>query len=141
MSVAHINGVDLYYEIHGEGFPLVLAHGYCTSINLWQHQIPMLSQRYRVIAYDHRDHGQSSKASAPYTIDDLSQDAVAIIEHEDAWYSVYAHLESFAVDANRKVNQHQVLEQRSSSAMVRFSSTDEPFRDADAPSSSIRCGF
>ena len=60
MPVASVNGVDLYYEISGQGFPLVLAHGYCTSINLWGHQIPLLSQRYQVIAYDARGHGLSS---------------------------------------------------------------------------------
>ena len=60
MPVASVNGVDLYYETSGTGFPLVLAHGYCTSINLWQHQMPLLAQRYRVIAYDARGHGLSS---------------------------------------------------------------------------------
>ncbi len=41
MPVASVNGVDLYYETSGTGFPLVLAHGYCTSINLWGSRRPI----------------------------------------------------------------------------------------------------
>ena len=73
MPVASVNGVDLYYETSGTGFPLVLAHGYCTSINLWQHQMPLLAQRYRVIAYDARGHGLSSAPAGKehYTLEHL----------------------------------------------------------------------
>jgi pimeloyl-ACP methyl ester carboxylesterase len=83
MPVVHVNDVDLYYEIHGEGFPLVLAHGYCTSINLWQHQIPLLSQRYRVIAYDARGHGLSSAPAGKehYTLSHLVADMHALLQH------------------------------------------------------------
>lgn len=83
MPVASVNGVDLYYEISGAGFPLVLAHGYCTSINLWRHQIPLLSQRYQVIAYDARGHGLSSAPAgkAHYTLQHLVQDMSALLRH------------------------------------------------------------
>lgn len=83
MPVVHVNDVDLYYEVYGEGFPLVLAHGYCTSINLWQHQIPLLSQRYRVIAYDARGHGLSSAPAGKeyYTLSHLVQDMYALLRH------------------------------------------------------------
>lgn len=83
MPVVHVNDVDLYYEVYGEGFPLVLAHGYCTSINLWQHQIPLLSQRYQVIAYDARGHGLSSAPAGKdhYTLNHLVQDMAALLRH------------------------------------------------------------
>lgn len=83
MSIVHVNGVDLYYEIHGEGLPLVLAHGYCTSINLWKHQLPMLAKRYRVIAYDARGHGLSSAPAgkANYTLEHLVGDMHALLQH------------------------------------------------------------
>ena len=83
MPVANVNGVDLYYEISGAGFPLVLAHGYCTSINLWRHQIPLLSQRYQVIAYDARGHGLSSAPAGKehYTLQHLVQDMSALLRH------------------------------------------------------------
>jgi 3-oxoadipate enol-lactonase len=83
MPVASVNGVDLYYEISGAGFPLVLAHGYCTSINLWRHQIPLLSQRYQVIAYDARGHGLSSAPAGKehYTLQHLVEDMYALLRH------------------------------------------------------------
>jgi pimeloyl-ACP methyl ester carboxylesterase len=83
MPVAHVNEIDLYYEIYGEGFPLVLAHGYSTSINLWKHQIPLLSQRYRVIAYDARGHGLSSAPARKvhYTLEYLVSDMHALLQH------------------------------------------------------------
>src|SRR5438093_13091855 len=83
MPVASVNGVDLYYETSGTGFPLVLAHGYCTSINLWQHQIPLLAQRYRVIAYDARGHGLSSAPAGKehYTLAHLVADMEPPLPH------------------------------------------------------------
>ncbi len=83
MAVVRVNDVDLYYEIHGAGFPLVLAHGYCTSINLWRHQIPLLAQRYQVIAYDARGHGLSSAPAgkAHYTLNHLVGDMHALLQH------------------------------------------------------------
>ena len=85
MPVASVNGVDLYYEITGTGFPLVLAHGYCTSINLWQHQLPLLAQRYRVIAYDARGHGLSSAPAGKehYTLEHLVADMHALLQYLD----------------------------------------------------------
>ncbi|MGQ4808265.1 3-oxoadipate enol-lactonase 2 [Candidatus Entotheonellaceae bacterium PAL068K] len=83
MPVVHVNHVDLYYEVQGQGFPMVLAHGYCTSINLWRHQIPLLSQRYQVIAYDARGHGLSSAPAGKghYTLSHLVEDMHALLQH------------------------------------------------------------
>ncbi|MGE3538875.1 MAG: alpha/beta fold hydrolase [Candidatus Tectimicrobiota bacterium] len=83
MPVAQVNGVDLYYEVAGAGFPLLLAHGYCTSISLWQHQLQLLTQRYRVVAYDARGHGLSSAPAgkAHYTLDHLVADMHALLQH------------------------------------------------------------
>ena len=83
MPVAHVNDVDLYYETYGKGFPIVLAHGYCTSINLWKRQIPLLAERYQVIAYDARGHGLSSAPAGKehYTLSHLVADMHALLQH------------------------------------------------------------
>lgn len=83
MPVAHVNDVDLYYETCGAGLPIVLAHGYCTSINLWKHQIPLLADRYQVIAYDARGHGLSSAPAGKehYTLSHLVADMHALLQH------------------------------------------------------------
>ena len=59
MPFAQINGIDLYYEVHGNGPALVLAHGGGGSHLSWWQQVPELSKTYRVITFDHRSFGQS----------------------------------------------------------------------------------
>jgi pimeloyl-ACP methyl ester carboxylesterase len=85
MPVATVNGMNLYYEIHGKGFPVVLAHGYCASIRLWRHQIPLLSQHYTVVAYDARGHGLSTAPAGKehYTLSALVEDMYGLLRHLD----------------------------------------------------------
>ncbi len=75
MAVARLNEVDVNYEVHGDGTPLVLAHGYTASLEMWRDQIDALSAKYRVVIYDTRGHG---KTTAPPSIDgyDLARDYV-----------------------------------------------------------------
>ena len=83
MPVTTIDGLNIYYEVHGEGFPLVLAHGYCASRKMWRHQIPVLSPRYQVIAYDARGHGLSSAppGEESYTLERLVEDLREVLDH------------------------------------------------------------
>jgi 3-oxoadipate enol-lactonase len=62
MGYAHINGIDLYYEEHGKGFPIVLAHGAGGNHLSWWQQVPSFSRHYRVITFDHRGWGLSVDA-------------------------------------------------------------------------------
>ncbi len=59
MPHARINGIDLYYEVHGEGPALVLAHGGGGSHLSWWQNVPVLAQRFRCITFDHRGFGAS----------------------------------------------------------------------------------
>jgi len=62
MPVVGVNGISINYEAHGgEGSaPLVLAHGYTASLEMWRAFLPALSARYRTVVYDTRGHGKSS---------------------------------------------------------------------------------
>jgi pimeloyl-ACP methyl ester carboxylesterase len=53
------DGVDIYYEVHGNGPPLLLTHGYSSTSAMWQGQVAALSKRYRLVLWDMRGHGQS----------------------------------------------------------------------------------
>ncbi len=55
------NGVDLHVEVHGpeDGYPLVLLHGWPDSVRCWDRVVPLIADRYRVIAYDQRGFGRS----------------------------------------------------------------------------------
>jgi pimeloyl-ACP methyl ester carboxylesterase len=74
MPIARVNGVALYYESTGAGRPpLVLVHGFACGIRSWDLQVPTLSRRRRVVAYDVRGHGISEappEASA-YSLHDF----------------------------------------------------------------------
>ncbi len=59
MPTARVNGVSLYYEVTGNGSPLVLLHGFACGIRSWDPQVRALSRAHRVIAYDARGHGIS----------------------------------------------------------------------------------
>lgn len=73
------NGINLYYEAHGEGVPLLLIQGTFDSSG-WACQVPALSERYRVITYDHRGLGRSDAPEGPYTVDELAKDAIGLLD-------------------------------------------------------------
>ncbi|MGA7628827.1 MAG: alpha/beta hydrolase, partial [Methanoregula sp.] len=67
--------IDLYYEDHGEGTPVVLIHGWPLSGDAWEKQVPaLLGAGYRVITYDRRGFGRSSKPVKGYDFDTFAQD-------------------------------------------------------------------
>jgi pimeloyl-ACP methyl ester carboxylesterase len=67
--------IDLYYEDHGTGKPVVLVHGWPLSSASWEKQVPALVRAgYRVITYDRRGFGNSSRPSSGYDYDTLAGD-------------------------------------------------------------------
>ncbi|WP_420968013.1 alpha/beta fold hydrolase [Bradyrhizobium sp. B120] len=65
MAKLNRSGVDIYYEIHGSGPPLILTHGYSSTSAMWHGQIEALSKRHRLILWDMRGHGQSDYPDNP----------------------------------------------------------------------------
>lgn len=60
MPKAQVNGIELYYEVHGEGPPIVFAHGAGGNHLSWWQQVPFFTaQGYRCVTFDHRAFGQS----------------------------------------------------------------------------------
>src|SRR3990172_8200895 len=53
------NGVAIHYEVHGEGPTLLLSHGYSATCRMWDGQISYFADRYRVVVWDMRGHGES----------------------------------------------------------------------------------
>lgn len=75
MPEARLNGIDIHYQVRGEGTPLVLAHGYTASMAMWRAQVPAFSSRYRLVTYDLRGHGRTT-APADMRQYDLARDYV-----------------------------------------------------------------
>ena len=67
--------IQLYYEDHGSGQPVVLIHGYPLSGASWEKQLPVLLKAgYRVITYDRRGFGKSSQPTTGYNYDTFAED-------------------------------------------------------------------
>jgi non-heme chloroperoxidase len=76
--------VELYYEDHGSGRPVVLIHGWPLSGRSWEAQVPALVDAgYRVITYDRRGFGQSSQPWTGYDYDTFAADLKALLDHLD----------------------------------------------------------
>jgi non-heme chloroperoxidase len=74
--------IDLYYEDHGAGQPVVLIHGYPLSGASWEKQIPVLLEAgHRVITYDRRGFGKSSQPTAGYNYDTFAEDLHKVVSH------------------------------------------------------------
>jgi pimeloyl-ACP methyl ester carboxylesterase len=74
------NGQELYYEVHGEGEPLLCVHGLAADTLSWALQVPAFSERYRTVVFDNRDVGRSSMASQPYDVVDMARDAFGVAD-------------------------------------------------------------
>ncbi|MGN6107035.1 MAG: alpha/beta fold hydrolase, partial [Kofleriaceae bacterium] len=78
------SNIDLYYEDYGRGKPVVLIHGWPLSCRSWEKQVPaLLDAGYRVIAYDRRGFGLSSKPASGYDYDTFTADLHRVITELD----------------------------------------------------------
>ena len=80
MPIGKVGDVNMYYEIHGKGEPLVLIYGYAGDSGLWFRQIPVLSKKYRVIAFDNRGVGRSDKPNISYTMAMMAGDIAGLLD-------------------------------------------------------------
>src|SRR5260370_5752145 len=86
VSVGHENSgsIELYYEDHGQGRPVVLIHGYPLSGRAWDRQVPaLLEAGHRAITYDRRGFGKSSQPTAGYDYDTFADDLCTLLEALD----------------------------------------------------------
>src|SRR5215211_7384182 len=78
---AAVNGLEMYYEIHGEGEPLILLHGGVGAIEMFGEVLPLLAEGRRVIAVDLQAHGRTADIDRPMTFEAMADDVAALIEH------------------------------------------------------------
>ncbi|MGD9738168.1 MAG: alpha/beta fold hydrolase [Bauldia sp.] len=81
-DTAAINGLEMYYEVHGEGPPLVLIHGaYMTIPTNWDALIPTLAETHQVIAMELQGHGRTSDRDTPISYEGMADDVAALLDH------------------------------------------------------------
>ena len=81
MPKKEVNDINIYYEITGEGEPLLFIHGLGSSTRDWEKQVPFFSTKYQVIAVDIRGHGKSDKPKGPYSIPMFVDDIAGLIKN------------------------------------------------------------
>lgn len=75
------DGIQIYYNVAGQGKPIVLVHGWSQDSSVFAPQVEELSKRYQVISYDHRGHGKSERPEFGLTLKRLSIDLKELMEH------------------------------------------------------------
>ncbi|HEX7220753.1 MAG TPA: 3-oxoadipate enol-lactonase [Burkholderiales bacterium] len=91
---AKVNGIEIHYEIQGrEGAPwLVLSHSLACSGRMWDPQLEAFKERYRILNYDMRGHGQSEAPKGAYTLELLADDVLALMESLKIRKAIYCGL-------------------------------------------------
>ena len=80
MAIAEVNGQRLYYEVHGDGEPLLCVAGLTCDTLVWIPQVQAFAAAHKTVIFDNRDAGQSSMADADYEIADMARDAIALAD-------------------------------------------------------------
>jgi len=78
---AEVNGINLYYETHGSGRPLVLLHGGLGSGEMFGPVLPTLAEHHQVIAVDLQGHGRTADIDRPIDLRLMADDVAALIDH------------------------------------------------------------
>ena len=79
---ADVNGLQLYYEVYGEGKPLVLLHGSYMPIPLnWSHIIPRLAKDRKVIATEMQGHGRTRDTAREFSYENMGDDVAGLLRH------------------------------------------------------------
>jgi pimeloyl-ACP methyl ester carboxylesterase len=80
-SYARVNDINLYYEVHGTGEPLILLHGGIGSIEMFGEVLPMLAAGRQVIGVDLQAHGRTADIDRPMTFEAMADDIAALIQY------------------------------------------------------------
>src|SRR5438094_10069225 len=81
MSYANVNGINLYYETHGGGRPLVLLHGGLGSGELFVPALSQLAEHHQVVVPDLQGHGRTADIDRPIDVRLMADDIAALIDH------------------------------------------------------------
>jgi 3-oxoadipate enol-lactonase len=90
MAYCSVNGIKIYYEVSGEGRPLVLIHANPFDHRLWLYQIASFSTFFKVIAVDLRGYGHSDKPTSQTSLAMMAEDVLGVCRHEEIKEAVVA---------------------------------------------------
>ena len=80
MPRVRANGIELYYELHGAGEPVVMIQGLGANVTGWDSQLEALSHEFQLVAFDNRGAGRSEKPAEPYTVHQMADDTAGLMD-------------------------------------------------------------
>jgi pimeloyl-ACP methyl ester carboxylesterase len=80
-STVALNGVQLYFEMHGSGEPLLLLSGFSGTSQDWKPSLPQWGSEFQILLPDLRGHGRSSTLAKPFRFDEAATDMFALLDH------------------------------------------------------------
>ena len=80
-TFTNVNGVNICYEIFGDGDPVLLVHGFGAKKETWIAQTEPLAKHFRVIRFDNRGAGKSDRPDGPYTMEVFADDIAGLIDY------------------------------------------------------------
>jgi len=80
---AKVNGLELYYEVHGTGRPLILLHGGLGAVAMFEQILPALAEQRQVIAVELQGHGHTADIDRPFSFESMADDVAALLKHLD----------------------------------------------------------
>jgi len=109
----NVNDIKICYEIHGKEdlYPIILVHGFGAKKEHWIAQIGALSEKFKVIIFDNRDAGKTSRSNRPYTMETLADDIKSLMNelkidkaHIIGWSMGGAIVQNFVLKYPERVN-------------------------------------
>jgi 3-oxoadipate enol-lactonase len=79
VPVVRVRDLDMYYELHGEGEPLVLIGGLANDLSEWEWMVQRCAETHRVLAFDNRGAGRTGKPDIPYSIEMMAADTAGLM--------------------------------------------------------------
>jgi 3-oxoadipate enol-lactonase len=79
MSTIKTRDINIYYEVHGKGEPIVLIGGLGTELGSYSEMVRLLSNKHKVLTFDNRGEGRTDKPDIPYTIKMMAEDTAGLI--------------------------------------------------------------
>lgn len=80
MPKIRANGIEMHYEVSGEGPWLVMSHSLACDVSMWEEQVDAFAAKFRLLRYDTRGHGGSQAPPGPYTLDLLAEDLKSLLD-------------------------------------------------------------
>lgn len=80
MPFAKVNDINLYYEVHGKGEPLVFVNGWFMPLGLFYPLVQVFSEEYQVVTFDNRGAGKSDAPQGPYSLEIMAKDLAKLLD-------------------------------------------------------------